>query len=152
AYLLTSSWNLWQSMSYSYSTDIYFNRGGRPNGILTWLGAENTRNDVRGRPLQRWPNESSYHYFSRWLRTRGLHLGWRMDVFPDAPADRCILWRPVVNGLDLTACSVGFGSSTLDEYRAKEDACGALIEAYRCVRHLSPEFFAYRFANMGFSV
>ncbi|CAE6450456.1 unnamed protein product [Rhizoctonia solani] len=121
-------------MSHYYNTNTHVNTAGWPHGILTWLGAEITRNDVTGKPLQRWPNESSYHYFSRWLHSRGLSLRWRMDDFPDAPEDKRILWRPVVNGLDLPACSVGFGSSTLDEYRAKEDACEALVDAYRCLQ------------------
>ncbi|CAE6450448.1 hypothetical protein ACGC1H_006187 [Rhizoctonia solani] len=119
-------------MSHYYHAHTRCITAGWPNGILTWLGAEITRNDVTGKPLQRWPNESSYHYFSRWLHSRGLSLRWRMEDFPDAPEDKRILWRPIVNGLDLPACSVGFGSSTLDEYRAKEDACEALVDAYRC--------------------
>ncbi|KDN41584.1 hypothetical protein RSAG8_07385, partial [Rhizoctonia solani AG-8 WAC10335] len=119
-------------MSHHYNTNTYFSWGGRPNVILTWLGADVTRNDIVGQPLRRWPNESSYHYFSRWLHTRGLMLNWRVDFFPQAPADKCIMWRPIVNGLDLPAWGAGLGASTLDEDRAKEDACKALVEAYRC--------------------
>ncbi|CAE6398765.1 unnamed protein product, partial [Rhizoctonia solani] len=113
-------------------TTTYSNWNQKTNGILTWMGVDNTRNDIAGQPLRRMPNESSYHYFSRWLQTYGATLNWRMDVFPQASKDKCILWRPIVNGLDLSACSVGIGASFFDEYRAKEDACEAIVQAYRC--------------------
>ncbi|CAE7156102.1 unnamed protein product, partial [Rhizoctonia solani] len=40
-----------------------------------------------------------------------------------------------VNGFDLSACSAGVGGPH-DEVRAKEDACEALIQAYRCFQRL----------------
>ncbi|KAH7320497.1 hypothetical protein B0J17DRAFT_633734 [Rhizoctonia solani] len=117
-------------------TTAYLPWNQEAHGILRWLGADNTRNDIAGQPLQRWPNESSYHYFSRWLQSYGVRLEWSVEFFPQGSADKCILWRPIVNGLELPACSVAFGASFLDEYRAKEDACEALVAAYRCFARL----------------
>ncbi|CAE6461082.1 unnamed protein product [Rhizoctonia solani] len=110
----------------------YSNWDQMPNGILRWLGDDSTKNGNTWQPLRRDPNESSYGYFSRWLQSYGATLNWKVDIFPEAQKDRCILWRPVVNGLDLSACSVGFGASSLDESRAKEDACEALVRAQHC--------------------
>ncbi|CAE6415224.1 unnamed protein product [Rhizoctonia solani] len=117
------------------NTNTYSNKDENPNQILTWLGDDNTKNDVTGQPLRRWPNESSYHYFSRWLQSRGLRLSWREDSYPEAPVNKHLLWRPIVNGFDLSACSAGVGGPH-DEVRAKEDACEALIQAYRCFQRL----------------
>ncbi|CAE7109906.1 unnamed protein product [Rhizoctonia solani] len=114
----------------------YSNLDKKANGILRWMGADNTKNDITRQPLRRKQNESSYQYFTRWLQSYGATLNWKMDFFPQAPKDQCFLWRPIVNGLDLSACSVGLGASTCDEYRAKEDACEAIVQAQRCFKRV----------------
>ncbi|CAE6504305.1 unnamed protein product [Rhizoctonia solani] len=124
------------SMPDRENIETYSNWNQKANDILTWMGIDNTRNDIAGQPLRRMPNESSYHYFSRWLQGYGATLNWRMDVFHQASEERCILWRPIVNGFDLSASSVGIGASSCDEHRAKEDACEAIVQAYRCFKRV----------------
>ncbi|KAJ1302269.1 hypothetical protein OPQ81_001088 [Rhizoctonia solani] len=112
----------------------YSNADEKANEILKWFGANTTRNSATGTPLPRRPDESSYDYFCRWLQRNKLQLNWKEEAFPQAPEGKRVLWRPIVNGFDLSACSVGIGASSLDAERAKEDACEALIKACRCVR------------------
>ncbi|KAJ1302237.1 hypothetical protein OPQ81_001058 [Rhizoctonia solani] len=116
----------------------YSNWHQEANRMLRWLGAENTRHDITGQSLQRRPNESSYQYFDRWLQCYGATLGWKKTIFSEESEHERVLWRPTVNGYDLSACSVGIAASLLrvDEYRAKEDACEALVAAYRCFKRL----------------